>query len=257
MTKPVAMQLAGGLAQDRVTQLSDLIAEITASGLNSLPYLAPALLFARNEVQAAIGMPKAAPHEILVQDFQAIDHAAALPLDTALQASCLSTVKGGSTEFRIDLGGYLTLTTALRRVPRQDLSAIRPMLLRNTAALGDLGAAGPLVFSQRQVNRYLALSGDGNPIHSDPDEARSLGLPRPIVPGLLLVSTIQPDCAQALPDARLRNLKVRFLAPLCVQDSCHIALQSRGPGPEGSTRARAYVFAKDARALAIADLLFG
>lgn len=256
MSDPVAMLLPLGLAKDRVAQLGDLIAEITAGAVTSLPYLAPALLFADGAVQARIGMPVAAPHEILVQDYQAVDYAAGLPLDTALQTSCLSTVKGGSTEFRVDLGGCVTLTTALRRVPRQDLSAIRPMQLRNTAALGDLGAAGPLAFSQDQVHRYLSLSGDGNPIHHDIDEARSLGLPRPIVPGLLLVSAIQPTCTQALPDARLRSLKARFLAPLCVQDKCHVALQSRGPGPDGGTKARAYVFAEDARALAIADLQF-
>lgn len=249
------MELPKGLAADRVAQLGDLIADIAGATVTSRPYLAPALLFADKAVQAEIGMPVAEAHEILVQDYQAVSHTADLPLNTALKATCRTTAKGSTTELHIDLAGCTTLVTALRRVPRQDLSAIKATRFHDTRALGSLAMTGPLIIRQAQVDRYLSLSGDGNPIHHDPGAARSLGLANPIVPGLLLVSTVQPTSAHALPGARLHGLKARFMAPLCVSDRFHIAVQSRGTA-DGLTRLRAGLFADNARALAIADMQF-
>lgn len=257
MNRPSTIELPQGLASGRVKKFTDLIADITGKRPSAHPYLAPALLFAEPGLQAHCGFPVASENEILVHDYQGIEFNGDFPLDSALRASLETPPVSTSVVFGIETAcgaSCARVSTGLRVVPRQDLSAIRATRFRNIDALCDLGVSGPLTISQTQVDRYQALSGDDNPIHSDTAVALSLGLPRPIVPGLLLVSAIQPLCEQALPKVSPLGLKIRFLAPLCVQNTFHIAVQSRGVAADGNLRARVSVYAEDARALAIADL---
>ena len=254
MGDPAEMQLPAGLSSARAGGLSDLIAEITGTRPRALPTLAPALLFADDAVQSRLDMPHASQADILIHDAQSIALDGAFPCDTALAARARRTPKGPLTEFTFTLmnGGspVASLGTTLRLVPKTDLGAVKPTPFR-TGSLTDTEWTGPLTVSQAQTDRYLALSGDANPIHQDVTQAQALGLPAPIVPGLLLLSLIQPAAEAAFPDARLTSLKSRFLAPLCVGNPMRIGLQ-----PRGQTRARAYLIANGDRALAIADLTF-
>ena len=251
----VAAPLTLVLNPDRATGFADLIAKIAGRPLPTgvLPWLTPALLFSDSAVQAQLGLPKPAVDQILVQDYQGLELLCPLPLGVPVSASVNRSVKNPTTEFDFSLGhdgvDIATLKTALRCVPRQDLASLKPMVLPDPKALGDRAFIADLNISQRQIDRYVALSGDHNPIHSDPAEAASLGLPAAVVPGLLLLSAIQPDVTAVSPGAALSLLKCRFVAPLCASQAFSIALQSRGPD-----RLRAYLLGDGARALAIADL---
>jgi acyl dehydratase len=254
------MDLPAGLGASLAAGLADLIASISGAPLPGLPYLAPALLFADPQVQARIGMPVAEPGDILVQDFQAVTYEADLPLDAPLQAFCERSQTADTTRFRFDVSAAgqisVTLDTALRCIERDQISGLSPTCFRNFEALGALALSSCLTFSQSDVARYVALSGDTNPIHSDPAEAAQLGLAAPIVPGLLLIATMQPSCAAALPELALKSLRARFMAPLCVGEPFRIALQMRATTAEGDLRVRATFGGENERALAVSDLVF-
>jgi len=252
------LHLPIGLGETRVTAFSNLIADITGKRLRTAPYLAPALLFSAPESQRQIGMPEPDATTILIHDYQAITCVSELPFDTAVDAEAIEKKRANVAEYSFSLSTngapIAQMTTALRLFPRQDLSSLKPTQFRNIDQLGDIAVLDDLRIRQGQTDAYQTLSGDMNPIHHDTAEAASLGLAAPIVPGLLLAATLQPVLEDARPELRLKTMKTRFMAPLCIDAPFIIALQDRGAAPDGESRIRAYHMRPDASALAVSDL---
>lgn len=73
------------------------------------------------------------------------------------------------------------------------------------------------------VRRYAAASGDDNPIHVDAASARAIGLPGPIVQGMLLMGLADTALAGWLPGARCDKLSTRFALPVAVGETVSIA----------------------------------
>jgi len=244
MTKTVTV----GLDPARIAGLRGLVGEITNKPLDASPWLAPALLFSEPASQIGIEMPTPDANEILVHDYQSITHHSQLPAGVDLLAEMRRNEKGPTTEIDISItdGGApgAALKIALRRVPRQDFAALAPTRFTEAQISGLVSSSAELAISQAQIDAYVALSGDENPIHSNPAEARSLGLAAPIVPGLLLAAAVQPFVP-----GLLFAMKCRFMAPLCADEPFKIAVLPRAPG-----RVRALIYGRDRRGLAIADL---
>lgn len=81
--------------------------------------------------------------------------------------------------------------------------------------------------------RYADASNDHNPIHLDPDVAKSAGLKGVVVHGLCTMSTVM----QSLIDGhlggapeRLKNLSVRFSAPVYPGDTLTVECRDAGKG---------------------------
>lgn len=241
---PATVRLAAGTAQ----ALAALVAEIAGAAPRALPWLAPALLFASPGGQRHLALPTPGPDELLIHDYQSVAYASGFPLDAPLAAE--AETRGNDRHVTLSANGapVATLTTALRLIRRADLTAARPAPFPRRLA-DNLDWSAPLTASQDRTDRYLALSGDLNPIHRDAALAASLGLPAPIVPGLLLAALVQP-AAEARNITRLTSLKARFMAPLTVDAAFRLALQ-----PRGDTGLRAYL-ACDTHALALIDLGF-
>jgi acyl dehydratase len=69
--------------------------------------------------------------------------------------------------------------------------------------------------SQEQIDAYADASGDHNPIHIDPEFARSVGLPGTIAHGLLELGILAEAISRwAGGSANLRSLSCRFSKPL-------------------------------------------
>jgi acyl dehydratase len=69
--------------------------------------------------------------------------------------------------------------------------------------------------SQEQIDAYADASGDHNPIHIDPEFARSVGLPGTIAHGLLELGILAETISRwAGGSANLRSLSCRFSKPL-------------------------------------------
>jgi acyl dehydratase len=102
---------------------------------------------------------------------------------------------------------------------------------------GDGEAACVLPVSPRAALIYR-LSGDENPLHADPDAARTAGFPRPILHGLC---TLGMACHAVLKTfcnsdpARMKRLRARFTAPVFPGET--LRFEFRRDGDELALRA--------------------
>ena len=73
-------------------------------------------------------------------------------------------------------------------------------------------------FSMDQLSRYSLASGDHNPIHLDPDLARSVGLADCAVHGMLIAGQFEQTILLWKPEAELIASSIRFVRPaICKQ----------------------------------------
>lgn len=70
-------------------------------------------------------------------------------------------------------------------------------------------------FSNENMRAFEHLSGDHNPVHTDPAFARAKGFDAPLIYGLLLASQLSRLIGQELPDnhAILTGITMNFMSP--------------------------------------------
>ena len=68
-------------------------------------------------------------------------------------------------------------------------------------------------FSQEDFDSFASLSGDNNPIHTDPEFCAATRFGRTVAHGLLLCSVLRGLIEQLIPGARLGEQEVMFPAP--------------------------------------------
>jgi acyl dehydratase len=84
-----------------------------------------------------------------------------------------------------------------------------------SAAVGDEMTPLARAVTQDQINAYAEASGDHNPIHVDPDFARSVGLPGTIAHGLLDMGILTEAVARwAGGYEQVASVACRFSKPL-------------------------------------------
>jgi acyl dehydratase len=87
-------------------------------------------------------------------------------------------------------------------------------------AVGDSVTPFSRTVTQELVHAYADASGDHNPIHLDPDFARSVGLPGTIAHGMLEMGILAEAIASwAGGNANLLSLSCRFSKPLLPGDT--------------------------------------
>lgn len=164
--------------------------------------------------------------EMLVHAEQHLEVLGELPV--AGEAEVVTTVEG-----IYDKGsGALVVTLATARDPRTGTELVRSRASQFIRGEGGFGIAGPretwarpetepdLVISTRiredQALLYR-LSGDRNPLHSDPAFAALAGFPRPILHGMctygVAARLLLNSCCDGDP-SRFRSLGARFSAPV-------------------------------------------
>lgn len=74
------------------------------------------------------------------------------------------------------------------------------------------------MFSQADFDRFARLSGDDNPIHTDPDFSARSRFGRTVAHGLLLCSVLRGQIDRLVPGARLSEQSVMFPAPTFAGD---------------------------------------
>ncbi|MGN6251805.1 MAG: MaoC/PaaZ C-terminal domain-containing protein [Marmoricola sp.] len=85
---------------------------------------------------------------------------------------------------------------------------------------------------------YAAASGDPNPIHTDPDVARAVGLPDVIAHGMYTLALAARYVDEQAGPGRIRELRAKFTRPVVV--------------PEGGTEVEVTGTWRDERTLALA-----
>lgn len=87
-------------------------------------------------------------------------------------------------------------------------------------------------FSQADFDAFARLSGDDNPIHTDPAFSARTHFGRTVAHGLLLCSVLRGVVDQLVPGARLLEQSVMFPAPTFTDESMRFhaeITQSSGP----------------------------
>jgi acyl dehydratase len=93
-------------------------------------------------------------------------------------------------------------------------------LAASEVAVGDTMTPLSRTVTQEQINAYADASGDHNPIHLDPDFARSVGLPGTIAHGMLEMGILADAITSwAGGSANLLSLSCRFSKPLLPGDT--------------------------------------
>lgn len=77
-------------------------------------------------------------------------------------------------------------------------------------------------FDRETLREFAAASGDHNPIHLDPEVARSAGFPDVFAHGMLSAAHLADFVSSWRPQSRLRSLRMRFTAitPLGSRPTC-------------------------------------
>jgi acyl dehydratase len=102
----------------------------------------------------------------------------------------------------------VTLSSSVRPA---DLTAIR---------IGDEAACETLI-GAAEIDAFVALSGDSNPLHLDADVARQCGFPRQVAHGMLALSMISRLIGTELPGGGSLwvSQDLRFASPVLVGDT--------------------------------------
>ena len=89
------------------------------------------------------------------------------------------------------------------------------------------------IFSQEDFDRFATLSGDNNPIHTDPKFCATTRFGRTVAHGLLLCSVLRGLIEQLIPGARLDEQAVMFPAPTYANELMQFAVKTTDSGGDG------------------------
>jgi acyl dehydratase len=181
---------------------------------------------------------------MLVHGEQSVELHAPIPVDG--EAESVTTVTG-----IYDKGSGALLTTETRSI---DVATGEPLFTTRSGAFirgeggwgGDRGPSGPRnVAPERPADHTIAydtradqallyrLSGDRNPLHSDPSFAAAAGFDRPILHGLCTYGFTGRALLHALcggDPARFRSMEARFSSPVWPGDTLTVSIWEAGDG---------------------------
>ena len=79
--------------------------------------------------------------------------------------------------------------------------------------------------TQADLDGFAAVSGDDNPIHTDPEFAATTPFERPVAHGMFLFSLVRAELRRRWPDARLRHQQLTFPAPTPTGSAVTVSLE--------------------------------
>jgi acyl dehydratase len=245
-----------------IAELVDLVADVTGIAPGpAAPFAAPLLLFSRLDTARRDALFAPRPGRVLVQEQLAIEASGRLVAGEPIEIRFrFGEPASDAAPFRIEAdlvdaagAAVAAIRTSIRPIEAAQLAAASGLPMPASPDTVDRATTRPL--GPVPVGRWLRLVGDVNPIHTDADHARGLGLPGPVAPGALLAAAAEA-LAGAGPDATLVRLNMRFMAPIAVGAAVATRLRER-PAEEASGRRdmRLFFLVGD-RAAAVADLGF-
>ena len=93
-------------------------------------------------------------------------------------------------------------------------------------------------FSQADFDQFALLSGDDNPIHTDPVFCAGTRFGRTVAHGLLLCSVLRGLIEKLLPGGRLSEQAVMFPAPTYAGESMLFSVTVTGESKSGSAESK-------------------
>ncbi|MEQ9692936.1 MaoC family dehydratase [Shimia sp. SDUM112013] len=227
----VEIAFPDGLEQGAVDGLGTLLETLGGGELVEAPLIAAVSLLGRSEVRSHLAAMQPPAGQGVVHESQKLERHAPLETGTPLRLAVTEESNKAARLFSFHLAGAnglaVSLETRLRFVTPEEMARFRGSLFperMNTPATKWLESAA---FDSRAVQRYLDISQDKNPIHSDPEAASAVGLADPIVPGLLVAGVGEAVCTALRPDAAVAAMQWRFMAPVPIGAVLRFGLQPR------------------------------
>ena len=98
---------------------------------------------------------------------------------------------------------------------------------------GDQQISIEKVFSQADFDDFARLSGDDNPIHTNPEYSAGTRFGRTVAHGLLLCSVLRGLIDQLIPGGKLSEQSVMFPAPTYAGEPMRFAITQVGSDADG------------------------
>lgn len=98
--------------------------------------------------------------------------------------------------------------------------------------------------TQADLDGFATISGDDNPIHTDPAFAATTPFAVPVAHGMFLFSLVRAELRRRWPSARLREQRLMFPAPTPVGSAVAVSLEVLDD-TGSSLRVRTQVTARD------------
>ena len=196
------------------------------NGLKALPTMATVIAWGAGGLALRMGIN----YLMVVHGEQKLEIHEPLPTDAQIKAGVRVI---GAYDKGKDKGAVIYTETTITRT---DTGAKLATLVSSTFARGDGGFGGPsegapephstpsrapdaeVALATRPDQALIyRLSGDRNPLHSDPNVARLAGFPRPILHGLCTYGVTCRAVLQTYADydpSRIKNFDVRFSSPV-------------------------------------------
>ncbi|MGX9353351.1 MaoC family dehydratase [Shimia sp. W99] len=147
------------------------------------------------------------------------------------------------------------MQTRLRFVSLDEMAAIRGTAFSSRFETPQTVWQVTGAIGAEAVSGYLALSHDDNPIHSDDNAARAVGLSGAVLPGMMLCGVCEYALVQAWPGIWVREMKTRFMASVPVGASVRFAMVPRKTDADGFVQmARVFAVTGDDFIAAIMDV---
>ena len=258
---PKQILIPEGVPLEDVHALASCLASLFgAKAGETLPVIAPALLLGHPSLKPYA--EKMLPPEGmgLVHESQSFQRGAEIPLDTPLTVEASLTEKGAARVFDFSLedrdqGALGTMQTRLRVVTPEDMAKFKGSQFPPHMDKGDVVWRVSKPFDVEAVGRYLSLARDPNPIHTNDEAARKVGLAGAVVPGMFFAGVIDFVLADVLPQVFLTQMKLRFMAPIGVGEGLRYGVLTRVLDEVGNAKTvRVFVLRNDNIIAAIADL---
>lgn len=244
-------QLASGIADSDSTALSDLTAELLQLPGEGARLTTRAAFLLGDPALVEVGDNLTAPAGTLaLQESQRISGID----DCALVAGANVVVSSQADARSVRLGFQVreidaVLETHVRFLTPETIHAsIAPKLKpRMLGQGGQAFSTKPL--SAIQILRYTTLAHDPNPLHADVTAAQEAGFADVIAPGMLLCALAEMAFAQTSPQAKIHDLRARFLSPTLVDTPVQVIVSR----PTGA-KSRVFVVSDAQDIYAIVDI---
>lgn len=173
-----------------------------------------------------------------------------------------SVSMSGSTVLGIDVrianregADLAALSAQLRWIETQALNRLKPIALSRATRGRDIDRTQSSIITQVAIDRFVKLSGDPNPLHTDRAYAVHAGLNGTIVPGAMLAALVEPALRVLRPEFQISCLSMTFLAPMIGAQAVQIA--ALDIGDTKGERVRVFLSDGTDHVAAIADVSAG
>jgi acyl dehydratase len=244
-------QLASGVTESDSTSLSDLTAELLQLPGDGARLTTRAAFLLGDPALAEVRCNLTAPAgTFVVQESQRITGISNQSLSA--EANVLVSSRTDATSARLGFRVKDTeaaLETRVRFLTSEKIRVLTAAKLQPQMLGQGAQTFATVPITTARISRYTTLAHDPNPLHADVSAAQEAGFADVIAPGMLLCALAERAFTQTSPQAKIHDLRARFLSPTLVDTPAQVIV-SRTTG----AKSRVFVVSDAQDIYAIVDI---